>query len=399
MMKVIVLGTFLLVSLNSLHVRQTKLNTQSLKEWLSDERGFHLLLTPQYNNQHSIFGVTEFLQQGNLLKDLRGVSAGSGGSLPGAFAAAGSNFSLFQEHFPKVGWGGLGPAEPKITQDYMRILAATLPKTFEELRYPLGLSLTHWNDLESLKNFDHTRQRGFAVSTGNLHEAMVAAVTTSGAHKSCPYCSTGFWPRRIENKFPVTDGAFGDIWGSKGLSHLPRSEKILHLLPLDYPGQVEPPSLSDVEHPPSEMVSLVLVQPPVASHAYLLEKHPVLKSVSSKSSADWNTAMFQSTHTAMSSVIADKIDFSSPTVGRCKHAVVNLDGGLTSGETLNEQIYDRVMSFSRDQFWSFYGGEGKGAWGMSWDALSRAALINQKLWKKHSERWYADVKNGNFGIH
>lgn len=389
----------LCVPLSALHVRNPSKEDKSgpsLKDWLSDGRCFNMLLTPQYNNQHSMFGITDFLRNEKLLKNLGGVSAGSGGTLPGAFAAADKNFALFDSLFPREGWGGLGPSEPKITNDYVRILNGSLPRTFEELKYPLGLSLTHWDDIDALKKFDHNRQRGFAVSSGNLHEAMQAAVATSGGHKTCPYCIRGFWPRTIENKFPVTDGAFGDIWGATGLQKIPRCEKVLHLLPLDYPDQVGPPMVSDLPQSPREMVSLSIVQPPIASHGYLLEYNlgkTGKAAITLRSSEEWNKAMFNNTNKAMLTAVNTPLSFSPS--GKGKVAVITLDGGLAASETMSEQLYDRMLSLSRDQFWTFYGGEGTS----SWSDQSKVMLLNEKLMKKHGERLMKDIKSGDFGPH
>jgi len=336
--------------------------------------------------------MTEILREQKLLEHLGGVAAGSGGSLPGAFVAAGGNFSHFAEHFPKKGWGGLGPSEPKITVDYERLLDATLPSTFQELKHPLGLSLTHWDDLQSLKKFDHQKQQGFAIASGNLHQALIAAVTTSGDHPSCPKCAQGFWPRRVQNRFPVTDGAFGDIWGVKGLSAIPYCEKVLHLLPVDYPGQVEPPSLTDLPKNPREMVSLAVVQPPIASHSYLHEDKPLFKLFTQRTSEQWNTKMFETTYHAMLSALDQTLNFTPDASGN-KQAIVSLDHSeLTAHETLPEQVYDRILALERDRFWAFYGTDGKDAW----HDLPKILHINQKLQEKHTQRLLNDIGSGTF---
>merc|ERR1719160_533044 len=195
-----------------------------------------------------MFGVTDFLQQKNHMKNVKGIAASSGGSLPAAHAAAGSNFSTFERSFPTEGWSGFSPSEPKISNEYKKMLVNTLPKTFEELQVPLGLSLTHWEDEAALKKFDQKRSKGFAVGTGDLHEALTASVVTSGPHPSCPNCTKGFWPRKLANKYPVTDGAFGDAWGARGLAVLPQTPRVLQVLPLDYPEQLSPPASTDLPY-------------------------------------------------------------------------------------------------------------------------------------------------------
>merc|ERR1719324_1451920 len=128
-----------------LHLKSSR-GSLTLQDWMNDEKGFNVVFTPQYNNQHSMFGVTDFLQQKNHMKNVKGIAASSGGSLPAAHAAAGSNFSTFERSFPTEGWSGFSPSEPKISNEYKKMLVNTLPKTFEELQVPLGLSLTHWED-------------------------------------------------------------------------------------------------------------------------------------------------------------------------------------------------------------------------------------------------------------
>jgi hypothetical protein len=404
-MKSIIFILFSCAAVEALHVRAGK-ETQAtksdqtpyptahptLKQWLTEGGCYNLVLTPQYNNQHSMFGITEYLRKENLLKKLGGIAAGSGGSLPGAFLAAGSNFSSFQANFPRKGWSGFRPSEPSLTQDYEQFLDATLPPTFGQLKYPLALSLTHWESTDALKKFDHSRQKGFAVNTGDLHEAMIAAVTTSGGHPSCPNCTKGFWPRRVNSRFPVTDGAFGDVWGVNGLSAIPSCNKLLHLLPLDYPGQVEPPDLNALPRKPAEMVSLVIVQPPVASHSYFHDKMPFMKFITSKGPEEWNALMFDTTHDAMQSAVDATLNFRTDTGGK-QATLVLQHRKLTDHETFPEQVYDRMLALERDRFWAFYGD--KDAWG----DMFKAFQINQRLEARHRKRLLEDLASGSFGNH
>merc|ERR1719321_1523195 len=117
----------------------------TLREWLSEDKCFNLALTPQYNNQHSVWGLLQSLKDEGLLKNLKGISACSGGSLPGAFLAADRDFNFFSKHFPENGWLGFGPSEPKITNDYARFMNVSLPKRFEQLKVPFALSVTVWD--------------------------------------------------------------------------------------------------------------------------------------------------------------------------------------------------------------------------------------------------------------
>lgn len=343
-----------------------------------------------------MFGITEFLRKEKLFKHLGGVAAGSGGSLPGAFAAADLDFKTFQDHFPTVGWSGFGPSEPKISKDYDAFLDATLPSTFEELKHPLGLSLTIWDDLNSLKHYDNLKQKGFGIAHGDLHEAMAAAVTTSCPHVSAPNCTRGFWPRRVNNQYPVTDGAFADVWGMKGLTVIPYCPKILHLLPLDYADQVEPPSLTNLPKQPKEMVTLSIVQPPTASHSYIGEQAMprMWNLITQRSSRQWNKIMFEATDFAIKPLLNQTIPFKEDDMHN-KQAVMVLDPEILGRqETLSEQIYDRLQSLQRDRFWSFYDSEGqKATRDKDWPKVLE---INTKLNKKHLQRFQDDIASGKF---
>merc|ERR1719316_524649 len=101
---------------------------------------------------------------------------------------------------------------------------------------------------------------------------MIAAVATGNnnlfSDPGCPKCAFGLHPKSFEGHYPVTDGAFADIWGTAGLVSLPKCSRLIHVLPLDYKGQVEPQQPSEIPTHPTEVVTMVIVQPPVASHSY-----------------------------------------------------------------------------------------------------------------------------------
>lgn len=360
-----------------------------------------MALTPQYNNHYSLFGILEYLETNNLLKKIGGISAASGGSLPAAFLAAGKSYATFQDKFPKEGWGAFGPSEPKISADYKRFLESALPKNFNELKYPLSLSLTEWRDLEVLKHMNATYATAFAANSGDLHEAMTAAVATmftSAVDPKCPYCQYGFWPKKVNGKFPVTDGAFGDIWGVKGVSSLPKCSKLLLLLPLDYENQVAPPHPASIDKSIEEMVTLAFVQTPVASHSYILEKasdqYPAMKMVTSTSTQEWNTRMFEDMKEAMQSAVSKPVFFTQDAVGH-KTAVLHLANKLDKQETYMEQLYDRLMSYERDMFWAFWK---DGAENNPWthgdhvrsNELASAVMTN------HYVRFVKDFTSGRF---
>merc|ERR1719420_2546144 len=80
------------------------------------------------------------------------------------------------------------------------------------------------------------------VNRGSLKDSMIAALATGSEggipDMFCPKCVTGFWPKKLGNASTVTDGAFSDLMGVQGLIGLPKCDRLLHILPLDYPGQM-----------------------------------------------------------------------------------------------------------------------------------------------------------------
>jgi len=69
---------------------------------------------------------------------------------------------------------GFGPSEPKITDDYTEFLEKILPKKFEDLKTPLALTATAWEDEEALKKFDVNRSKEIILNSGHLYPAMIA---------------------------------------------------------------------------------------------------------------------------------------------------------------------------------------------------------------------------------
>jgi len=350
--------------------------TQSvtLREWLNKDECLNLALVPQYNNQHSIWGLLEFMRKDGLLKHLTGVSACSGGSLPGVFLAAGKDFNDFKQAFPKNGWLGFGPSEPKITQDYERFLSV-LPKKFEDLQIPFALSGTHWDSEKSLKLFVKAESHEIVMTTGDLYPALTTAVATGNngviKDEACPKCSFGFWPRTVNGKYPVTDGAFTDIWGTKGLVALPKCRRLMHVLPLDYPGQTKPQAAQEIPTVPEDLVTLVVTQPPTGSHSYFHEGQRKklmqegasdaklnLMTISSKTTQQWNHLMFTKAFEGVEKVMDHEMDVVPDSAGS-KHYLLLVDNAkeLRKVQTFKEKVYDAWMDGMRDNFWKFWGSQ------------------------------------------
>merc|ERR1719281_550191 len=98
-----------------------------------------------------MFGMLEALKEEDLLKGVKGISSVSGTTLPAMFHASETPFSKFKEQFPEKGWGGIGPAEPKIEEDYRKFLTNSVPDHFEDLKIPTAISLTRWNSIVDLR--------------------------------------------------------------------------------------------------------------------------------------------------------------------------------------------------------------------------------------------------------
>jgi len=347
---------------------------ETLHDWMSKDACLNLALVPQYNNQHSIWGLLEFMRNEGLLKHLTGVSACSGGSLPGVFIAAGKQFQDFKSAFPKNGWLGFGPSEPKITQDYEKFLSV-LPKKFEDLLIPFALSGTHWDSEKALKTFVKKESHEIVMTSGDLYPALTTAVATgnNGVIKddACPKCSFGFWPRTVNGLYPVTDGAFTDIWGTKGLVALPKCSRLLHVLPLDYPGQTKPQANHEIPTNPTDLVTLVVTQPPTGSHSYFHEGQRKkliqegasamkinMMTVSSKSTQQWNHLMFTKAHEGVAKIMNQKMEVVSDSPGS-KHYLALVDNAkeLRKVQTFKEKVYDAWMDGMRDNFWKFWGSQ------------------------------------------
>lgn len=341
-------------ALRRLHGSQHKNTT--LREWLAAGTDcFNVALVPQYNNQHLVFGVMEALKEAGLMRKLTGISACSGGTLPGAFYAAGKSFPEFDATFPKLGWRGFGPSEPKIEEDYRSFLSRNLPSTFEKLEIPLALSMTKWDDISNLKTMTPNNAHSFVVNSGDLHSAMVAAVATGNngvlSDPGCPKCIFGFHPKTIENQYPVTDGAFADIWGTKALEKLPTCSRLLHILPLDYAGQVEPQKPEEIPGNPKELVTLVAIQPPASSQSYILDAFN-RRDITKRTTEEWNNMLFKSNYQATKRLLDQPIELVRS--GNNYHGKLIVDGGLSAIETKSEKNFDEYMAKGRDIFWKLY---------------------------------------------
>lgn len=330
----------------------------TLREWLAaGEEPFNVAIVPQYNNQHLVFGIMEALKEAGLMKKLSGISACSGGTLPGAFYAAGKSFRDFDAAFPAKGWAGFGPSEPRIEKDYRAFLARNLPEKFEQLQIPLALSLTKWDDISKIKTMMPQNARPFVATSGDLHSAMVAAVATGNngvlSDLGCPFCAFGFHPKTVEDQYPVTDGAFADIWGTKGLEKLPQANRVLHILPLDYAGQVAPQTPEDIPGNPRELVTLVAIQPPASSQSYVLDALN-RRDITKRTTGEWNQMLFESNHKAIEKLLDQPFQLQRSADGNSYHGKLLVDGGLGQIETKSEKDFDDYMARGRDMFWRYY---------------------------------------------
>lgn len=337
---------------------QTKGSTVSLRDWLSNGECFNLALTPQYNNQHTIWGLLTTLKEEGLLKNLTGIAACSGGTIAGSFIAAGLDYKNFTKFWPRKGWLGFHPSEPKLSEDYLQFLSG-LPESFEDLKIPFALSLTNWTDEDAFMTTSKKSASRMIVSSGQLREPLVAAVATgnNGAISDpwCPKCIFGMWPKKVNGMYPVTDGAFTDLWGLEGLSNLPKCSRVLNIVPLDYANQVQPPDVDTIPTRPAEVVSLTVVQPPSASLSYMLEGFG-RSDITSRASEDWNDLMFDVQKKTMLKQLDEKLPFKKRK-GKAGGGQIIMTVVPDINETEGELWFDSWFSKRRDQFWKDFSDE------------------------------------------
>lgn len=217
------------------------------------------------------------------------------------------------------------------------------------------------------------------VNKGSTQDTLTAALATGSEggipDPACPRCLTGFWPKRLGNASTVTDGAFSDLMGVQGLIGLPQCDRVLHVLPLDYPGQIGAMPRAQIPGNPKDIVTLFFTQPPVASHGYFMEgvcnktipftdipfwcnsfwntitgglivkSRPTLRS-----GGEWNQKMFDVVHEATGYTIDQPFDGESEP----GHKIITLQTHklFKAIETKNENDYNLMAQSKRDAYWS-----------------------------------------------
>lgn len=366
------------VDVDSEEVVDGTVRAKNLREWMQEDKCFNIALAPQFNNQHSVFGLLQYFKDEGLLKHVSGIAACSGGVLPAAFIAAGSNFSNFKDNFPPEGWRGFGPSEPKITDDFHRFINNShLPELVQDFEIPISVSLSKWGTEKAMWE-DHPNVTIILANKGSTREIVTAALATGSEggipDSKCPHCWTGFWPKKVGLAQTVTDGAFSDLMGVEGLAALPKCDRVLHVLPLDYPHQVAPLTRQDIPGHPKELVTLIFTQPPVASHSYFIEPAcnlsvpftniPLLcngvvsklfgssgldEKPTERWSGEWTQKMYEFTHQAA----AKSVDrgWDEDVESGHKKIILPTEKLYNGLETKAERKYNLIAAARRDNWW------------------------------------------------
>lgn len=345
---------------------------------MEEDECFNIALAPQFNNQHSIFGIMQFFKDHGLMEHVSGIGGCSGGTIPAVFFGAGKDFHDFKKVFPKEGWRGFGPSEPKITKDFHEFVdKAELPERLEQMKIPVAISLSMWGTEKAMTE-PNPNVTALVVNRGSSKEALTAALATGSEggipDPSCPKCITGFWPKAMGNASTITDGAFSDLLGVQALVGLPRCKRLLHILPLDYPGQMGALPASQIPGNPKDMVTLFFTQPPVASHGYFMEdicnmtipltETPlfcnsfvnwatgglfVSYKPTERSGGHWNQVMFDVVNQAAGNTIDKPWDEGSTS----SHKLLTLSTAelFSSMTTENEDKYNLMAEKKRDKYW------------------------------------------------
>jgi hypothetical protein len=314
-----------------------------------------------------------------LLKHVSGIAACSGGTVPALFIGAGKNFEDFKETFPAVGWQGFGPAEPKITEDFHRFVdKANLPENLKDMSIPIAVSLSMWATDKAMWE-PNPNVTALVVNRGSTKDALTAALATGSEggipDPDCPKCKRGFWPKEMGNATTITDGAFTDLMGVQGLIGLPKCRRLLHILPLDYPGQIGALPRSEIPGEPEDIVTLFFTQPPVASHGYFFDEgckdtipgtsislwcNPVgnilsggfapVHKPSERSGGDWNLIMFD----YLNKAAGKTLDMTFDSESEPGHKLITLGTHQLFEDitTKNEEEYNMLASEKRDKYWS-----------------------------------------------
>jgi len=235
----------------------------TLRKWIQSTGCLNMASQPLLNTQFAQLGAVDALEEAGLMNKVTGMSGVSSGAFITALAAS-KNRKQASETFRKVwpGWMNMGVnKDPDLSANYKaQVLDKVLPNTFEELAIPTAIVAVKYEDEKAAKEIDNKKAYPVVVSDGALAETVIAS-SSAMMGAGCPKCNSGFQAKNFRDMYPVADGFLKDEYGTLGLSALKECKNLLHIIPMNFPGQLgsTPNNMLDTE--PTNVVSLSIDLP------------------------------------------------------------------------------------------------------------------------------------------
>merc|ERR1719191_1524823 len=136
----------------------------TLRDWIHSTNCLNVASQPLMNTQFAQLGALDALNDAGLMHKVTGMSGVSSGSFVTALAAT-HNFSENSRKFRQVwpGWTNIVPRgteanDPDLSENYRsRVLKHALPQSFEELKIPIGITATAYQDEKAAASVDGDR--------------------------------------------------------------------------------------------------------------------------------------------------------------------------------------------------------------------------------------------------
>jgi len=257
-----VVSLALVVGGNGLAIKARKPSAPTLRQFLAEGDCLNVGFQPLMNTQFMLLGQMDALRDEGALKKVTGLTGVSTGAFISAlYATNDKNATLkFRKSWP--GWSKLSKVQkdPELSEGYTTYLKTILPTRFDDLKIPLAITVTLFENELAAKDIDNKHAEPVLVNSGDLQEAIVASSSTMFG-KGCPKCNDGFQAKYFRGLWPVTDGFLKDEYGTAGFNVLPKCQRALRVVPMNYEGQCGLPTRSQVDTIPKEMVTLVVTQP------------------------------------------------------------------------------------------------------------------------------------------